>query len=411
MTKILLYALSIFILGSSELYAKKNRKMSKINIFKDIFISVDSDIKIDADNIHLSKKYKNLNIKDIYAGGSMDAIDNLRKSKANIAIVRGDILGARNNSLLGFDAYKDYGIICSPSSSVLYLISKKNINSIVDLRYMDISTGIASNIAQLYLDNIAKNSGTKLDISYNSMNLYDSLSALKDDSLDAVFMFGPSDYASIIDDEGFTIRSLPDDFFTNLTIKKGLNPHSYYLNDKKIRTFEVQNFIIAPKTTLDKNIDLKVESMVSAFGCYKTIQNIDAFYGDMYPSVKESVFKIQQRVDREDAIDFLLHKRAKTTDGERFVYYARNRSSSDMNITLSEFRTTKFDNVPIKPRHVMSTVPSGNIELKAKSQKMITILYKNPFLYRIKPTKLKVIYKNLTLEDSTIVFFMTIGDK
>ncbi len=411
MTKILLYALSVFILGSSELYAKKNRKMSEINIFKDIFISVDNDIKIDTDNIYLSKKYKDLNIKNIYAEGSMDAIDNLRKSKANIAIVRGDILGARNNSLLGFNTYKDYGIICSPSNSVLYLISKKKINSIVDLRYMEISTGIASNITQLYLNNIAKNSGTKLDISYNSMNLNDSLSALKNDSLDVVFIFGPSDYASIIDDEGLTIHSLPDDFFTNLTIKKGLNPHSYYIEDRKIRTLEVQNFIIAPKTTLDKNIDLKVESMVSAFGCYKTIQNIDAFYGDMYPSVKESVFKIQQRVDREDAIDFKLHKRVKTTDGERFVYYARNHSSSDMNITLSEFRTTKFDKVPIKPRHVMSTVPSGDIELKAKSKKMITILYKNPFLYKIKRTKLKVIYKNLTFEDSTVAFFMTIGDR
>ena len=411
MVKKILIILSILLLLSSTLYSKRDRKMSSINIFKDIFISIDSDIKIDSNSIYLSKKYQNLNIKNVSTEGSLDAIDNLRKSKANIAIVRGDVLGAKNNALLGFDEYKDYGIICSPSSSILYLISKKEINSITDLRYMEISTGLSSNITQLYLSNIAKNSGTKLDISYNSLDLDESLYALSIGRLDAIFMFAPSNYTSKITRAGLTIRSIPNDFFTNLTIKKGLNPHSYYIKDRRIRTLEVQNFIIAPKTTLDKNIDLKVESMISAFGCYKSIQNIDAFYGDMYESVKESVNNIQQMVDKEDAISFNLVQKVKTTDGTRFVYDVINSSSSDMNITLEEFRTTKFDRVPIKPRHLMTTIPSGDIELKAKSTKMVTIIYKNTFLYRVKPTKLRVIYKNTTLKDSKVEFFMTIGDR
>ncbi|MDQ7084742.1 MAG: TAXI family TRAP transporter solute-binding subunit [Sulfurovum sp.] len=411
MMKTLLYYFMIFILVSSQLHSQKDDKMSTVNIFKDIYISIDSDIKIDTKSISFSKKYQDLNIKEITTSGSLDAVDNLRKSKANIAIVRGDILGAKNNGLFGFDAYNDYGIICSPSSSILYLISEKEIHSIIDLRYMEVSTGLSSNIAQLYLSNIAKNSGTKLDIGYNSLSFDDSIHALQKGQIDAIFMFAPESYASKITKMGLKIQSVPDNFFTNLTIKKGLNPDSYYLGDRRIRTLEVQNFIIAPKTTLDKNIDLKVESLISAFSCYKTLQNIDAFYGDIYPSVKESVNKIQQRVDKEDAITFTLDQKIKTSDGERFVYYATNHSSSDMNITLEEFRTTSFDTVPIKPRHLMSTIPSGYIELKAKSQKMITILYKNTFIYTVKPTKLKVIYKNLTLEDSRIEFFIHIGDR
>ena len=411
MIKKVLYALFVFILLSSELYSKKDAKMNSVNIFKDIFISIDSDIKIDADSIQLSQKYQNLNIKSIQTKGSIDAIENIRKSKANIAIVRGDILGSKKNSLLGFDAYKDYGIVCSPSDSILYLVSKKEINSIVDLRYKEVSTGLSSNIAQLYLNNIAKNSGVELSIGYNSMDIDDSLDALENNKIDAIFMFAPYSYIRKITKKGFTIRSLPNDFFSNFSIKKGLNRYSYDIEDRYIRTFSVQNFIIAPKTTLDKNIALKVESMISSFGCYKSIQNIDAFYGDIYPSVKDSVNDIQQRVDKEDSINFYLSKKAKTSDGTRFVYYATNNSSSDMNITLDEFRTNKFDNVPIKPRHLLSITPSGNIELKAKSEKMITIIYKNTFLYRVKPTRLEVIFKNTTLQNEKIHFYMTVGDR
>ncbi len=407
--KLLFIVLTILL--STFLLSKESRKMSAVNIYKDIYISIDKDIKIKPKSIHLGKEYKDIAIRGIRTQGSLDAIDNIQKSKANIAIARGDVLGIKNNALLGFDEYKNYGIVCSPSDSILYLVSKKDIKSIIDLRNLEISTGLISNIAQLYLSNMAKNSGIELNIKYESMSLDDSLYALQRDKIDALFIFGPTSYIYKITNAGLHIISLPNDFFSNFSIKSGLNRYSYKIRDRYIKTFGVQNFIIAPKTTLDKNIDRKVEAMVNAFGCYKTIQNIDSFYGDIYPSVKDSIYKIQQQVDTEDSIIFRLIRRAKIPNGTRYVYDVINNSNSDMNITLDEFRTREFDSIPIKPRHLMSITPSGSIAIKAKSKQIMTILYENPFLYRIKPTRIEVIFKNLTIPDNKIKFYMTIGDQ
>ena len=412
--RILIFVLITIVSSGEETKKRYDTKMDDVNIFKDIFISIDEDLSIDTDSIFFSDKYKELNIRRIPTTGSLDAIANLKKSKSNISIVRGDVLGIKNNSLLGEDEYKGYGIVCSPSRSLLYLVSKKSIKSITDIRNMEISTGLSSNIAQLYLSDISKNSGISLDIGYNSLNFDDSISALEKGTIDAIFMFGPEDYAYKFANKGLTLLSLPDDFFTNLHNRKGLNRDSYYIDDRRVNTLEVQNFIIAPKTTLDENIDLKVEAMVSAFGCYKTIQNIESFYGDLHPSVKPAFSKIHKRLTtvRDGLVSFKPKgKPIKTADETRYVYYAINDSINDMNITFDEFRTKKFDKIPIRPRHLVNIVPSGIVTLKRKSKKMITFIYKNPFSYRIKNMKLKTIYKNLTAEDNTIEFYLNIGDK
>jgi len=389
---------------------KYDKKMPKVNIFKDIFLSIDSDLKIDSDSIFLSDKYQELNIRSIDTLGSLDALNNIRKSKANIAIVRGDILGAKNNGLFGLDTYKDYGIVCSSSNSFLYLVSKKTITSINDLRGMKVSTGLSSNIAQLYLSNISKNSGIKLDITYKSLDVDDSIYALKNDKIDAIFLFAPQNYAKKFSKHDLNISSLPDDFFANLSFKKGLNRESYYIGDERIRTFSVQNFVIAPKNTLDTKINVKIEAMVSAFGCYQSLQNIDSFYGEMHEMVKEAVGSIHKRIEKENAISITLRTVEKVDNGSKYIFDISNGSDSDMNITFEGFETNAFDNIPIKPRHLIEVVPSGDLGIKAKSEKMVSFIYKNPFLYTIKKKKIKTIYKNLSVKDSKVEFFLTIGD-
>ena len=390
---------------------KYDKKLSNINIFKDIFISIDRDLDIRVSDIFLSQKYEELNLRKITTEGSLDAINSLKKSKANIAIVRGDILGIKNNSLLGLEKYDNYGIICSPSSSVLYLISKKDIKSIDDMRGMRVSSGLSSNMAQLYLAGIAIDSGTPLDISYHSLNLKESIKAIQKDEIDAIFMFAPEDYLSTFLDNNLKIISLPNEFFDNLKKKKGLNPHSYYIKKRRVRTVEVQNFLIAPKNTLDAKINLKIEAMVSAFECYNTIQNIDPFYGNLHEAVKPAITSIHERIDLEEAISFSFKSKSKSDGGVKYIYEVYNNSSEDMNITLKELRTNSFDKIPIRPRHLITVVPSGDINLKKKSHKVITYIYQNPFVYDIKKRDIVIIYKNLTIKDSEDVeFVLSIGD-
>lgn len=414
---IITISLMIALWGEGKEYAlelnanakKFDKKLDSINIFNDIFLSMDSDLKINPDTIHLSQKYQDLTIKNIDTLGSLDAINNLRKSTANIAIVRGDVLAARKHALFGLDTYEDYGIVCSSSDSFLFFVAKKKINSIDEMRNMRISSGLASNIAQLYMDDISKNSGTKLDIIYESLDLDDSIYALMHDKIDAIFIFGPKSYAKKFTQNNLIINSLPNDFFTNLSIKKGLNRDALNLNGERIRTLSVQNFIIAPKNSLDAKLNSKVEAMVSAFECYRTIQNIDAYYGDLHPLVKEAVGSIHERIENENAIHVRFSHSEPVDNGRRYIYTLSNHSQNDMNITFEGFYTRAFDAIPIKPRHLIEVIPSGSLLLKAQSSEMVSFVYANPFLYTIGKQSIKVVYKNLTVEDSKVEFNLNVG--
>jgi TRAP-type uncharacterized transport system substrate-binding protein len=397
---------------SSKKSRRYDKKLSNVNIFKDIFISVDSDLHIYVEEIFLSQKYSELNLRNVPTEGSLDAINYLKKSKANIAIVRGDVLGIKNNGLLGLEKYNNYGIVCSPSTSILYLVSKKDIKSIDDMKGMRVSTGLTSNIAQLYLADIARSTGIPLDISYMSLNLEDSLSALKDDNIDAIFIFASEDFTDTFLEHKFKIHSLPNVFFNKLKVQKGLNPHSIYIKKKRIQTVEVQDFLIAPKNTLDSNMALKIEAMVSAFECYNTIQNIDPFYGDLHESLKPAIKKIHKRINLEEAISFTLKSKSKSEGTMKYIYEVSNHSDQDMNITLKELRTNSFDKIPIRPRHLITVVPSGDIALKKNAKKIVTYIYNNPFIYTVKKRNITVVYQNLTVKESEDVkFSLSIGDK
>ena len=391
---------------------KHDSKMSNINIFKDIFLSVDYDLVINSKEIFLSKKYDDLNIRQINTLGSLDALHNLKTSKSNISIVRGDILTIKKTGMLGLSIFDNYGIVCSPSSSRLYLISDKNITTINDLKNMKIATGLASNIAQVYLSNIAKNSGMSLSISYFSMDFDNAISKFERGELDAIFMFAPISATKNIIKKKLPIVSIPNDFFTNLDLKTGLENNSYYIKDRRIRTLEVQNFIIAPKDTLDTKINFKIEAMVSAFECYRTIQNIDKSYGTIHTEVKKSISKIQDRIDKEASTGFKFVSKTVNKDSVEYIYNIVNSSSIDMNISLKELRSSSFDNIPIRPRHLINVIPSGMIIVPKKGKQKITFIYKNPFIYRIKNKTINIVYENLSVKgDDDMIIKLNVGDK
>jgi len=406
MKKILLLILfSIFLISSSTIFDK-------------VFITMDK-------NLDSSIIDKNSSFIKIRSRGSLDAINNLKDNKANIAFVRGDVLGIKKNGILGLETYDNYGIICSPNKSILYLVSKKDIKSIYDFRDKKISTGVMTNLAQIYLNSVLKNSGLEFDISFNALNLYNSIDALKKGDIDIIFMFAPKKSMSEFNKNGLKIQSLPDDFFKNLTFKRGLIPFKYKIKKRTIRTFEVQNFLIAPIETLDKNISSKIEIIIKNFKCYKTIQNIDPFYGTLHPSVKDIINKINQKAKeppkpstppkkedyKDEPIQFLFKREITLENGINYIYDIENRVKSDINITFWEFKTDKFDNISIKPRHLISISPNGIIKLKGKSKRIVTFTYKNPFLYNIQPQSMEVVYKNLTMENKPLSLFLTIGDK
>ncbi len=403
MKKILfLIILSIFIYSNS-----------KSAIFDKIFLAVDNNL----DNSALDK---NISLIRVKSRGSLDAIRNLKDNKANIALVRGDVLGIKKNGILGLEPYTNYGIICSPNKSILYLVSKVDINSINDFRNKKISTGVMTNLAQIYLNNVLKNSGLEFDISFNALNLNSSIRALKKGTIDIILMFAPKYALYKFNKSGLVIKSLPDDFFKNLTFRRGLKSFSYRIKNRKIRTLAVPNFFIAPVKTIDKNISSKIEQIVKRFECYKHIPHINSFYGVLHPLVKDIINSINQKEKeppkkenfKNRPIKFLFKRKVILDNEVSYVYNIENRVSSDVNISFWEFRTNSFDNMPIKPRHLISIFPKGVMNFKGKSKKIVTFTYKNPFLYKISPREIEVVYKNLSKEsnNSVLSLYLTIGD-
>ncbi len=405
MMRFLILFLPLF-LFSVEIVEKK---LDRENIFDDLYITYDKALNIKSIPISSYYKKKGLKVKKIAVEGSLDAILNLRKSEANIAIVRGDVLGIQKNKILKIEPYTDYGIVCSPNKSYLFLASREKINSILDFRFKVVSVGSVSNFGQLYLNSVAKNVGIEQDIMFLSMNLKESLKAFKDGALDIIFIFGTKSDAKKILKAGMELNSLPDDLIDNLTFKKGLHLNRIKFGKREIVTYQVPNFIIAPLNTIDENIENKIEAVISAFQCYKKIQNIEPFYGDLHPAIKNAISNLHKRLSRQKAIEIVLKNRVVTNEDIKYFYYIKNNSKFDMNVTFDYYKTKAFDKIPIKPRHLLTQIHQPIIKLKPKSKKMITFIYKNRFLYRIKPTIIEAIFENETTKEKIIVP-LKIGD-
>jgi len=380
----------------------------KVNILKEIVFSLSS-----------KKKIPSLKNKQILRDGGLGKIYAIKDYVANFSIVRGDILGINNAGMYGFEAFTNYGLLCSTSEDILYLVSKKEIKSIYDLRRKSISVGNISDMAQIYLQEIAKNSGVILDINFQSYSFSDSMQMLSNDKLDAFFIFAPK--RKIIDmvKKGLYISSMPDDFTKVLSTKSGLKKVKYKIDGRLVRSYKVPNFVVGVVNTLDTKINDKVKDVVRAFECYKQVKVPDAFYGNVHPYLAKAIEDIQAEIDakkllneKRDALTIKFFKEKKSSGSKLYYYQINNASSDDVNLTFTTAKTKAFDRYAFKPRHLLNIqLANPIIEVKANSKKLISFKYHNPFSTRLKNLKLDLNFKRKDADGQEFSIPLIIGDE
>ena len=380
----------------------------KVNILKEIVFSLSS-----------KKKIPSLKNKQILRDGGLGKIYAIKDYVANFSIVRGDVLGINNAGLYGFEAFTNYGLLCSTSEDILYLVSKKEIKSIYDLRRKSISVGNISDMAQIYLQEIAKNSGVILDINFKSYSFSDSMQMLSNDKLDAFFIFAPKRKIISMVKQGLYISSMPDDFTKILSTKSGLKKVKYKIDGRLVRSYKVPNFVVGVVDTLDTKINNKVKDVVRAFECYKQVKVPDAFYGNVHPYLAKAIESIHAEIDakkllneKRDALTIKFFKEKKSSDSKLYYYQISNTSSDDVNLTFTTSKTKAFDKYAFKPRHLLNIqLANPIIEVKANSKKLISFKYHNPFSTRLKNLKLDLNFKRKDTDGQEFSIPLIIGDE
>lgn len=387
-------------------------KDRKTNILKDILLSVAP-----------KENLPSLKMKKIYRNGNLDRIYDLRDYISNFAIVRGDVLGIINAGLYGFEAYKNYGILCSHSKEILYLVSTKKIKSIYDLRRKKISIGNISDISQIYLKDIAKASGVILNIDFKSFNFKDSIKKVRNGVIDAFFIFAPKKKVLEIVKNGLYVSSMPNDFLKILNDKQGLNSVKYKIDGRLIRSYSVPDYIVGVVKTLDTNLAKKVRKVVESFGCYKQAAIPNPFYGKLHPELMNAITAIKADADaaakekklfadksRELSIKFYKEKKIKNK--KIYYYQIKNVSPNDINLTFQTATTNALDKYAVKPHHLFKIeLAKTIINVKANSTKLISFRYFNPFAIRINNLKLELKFKKTDSSGEEFSIPLTVGDE
>lgn len=382
-----------------------------IDVLKNIVFSTDNSLNQGYKNFRIKQKY-DLKVQRLDSIGSLDVVQKLQNSRINTGIVRGDVLGIKKNALYGFDAFANYGIVCAQSSSVLYMIAKRKIKSIYEMRGMTIATGKVTNLAQIYLSDMARNSGISLNINYTSLEFEAALEALAADDVDMIFMFGPTSYVRDAVEKDFIVSSFTPQMKKLLQKRQGLLNFTYKIDKERIATYKVPNYVIAPLVTLDTEIAKKIKALVDTFACYKRIQNIDPFYGQLHPEVKNAIAQLraeEANLNNKGSVKLSLINVKKEKGDTKYFFQLQNSYAQDVNVTFDYYKTKLFDSTAFKPRHVLDVFPKGKIEVKANNSRLVSFIYKNNFTTRIKQSEISLIFQDLT-NKSTISVPLEIGD-
>jgi len=122
---------------------------------------------------------------------SFDVFKDIKKGKALLAIVRGDIL-VDNRELKKFQIISKLKL-----PTYLYLVSKNGVNNAYDLLNSDekkdgvkhISVGYLNDLANIYLKDIAKNVYSQYSFRYKYFPPKESFQKLKEGKIDAAYLF------------------------------------------------------------------------------------------------------------------------------------------------------------------------------------------------------------------------------
>jgi len=420
---------------SKVTFLKSRFELEDTDTVNDIVISSRHQQRIP----NLSNELK-IGAKNVKRNNNLQIISDLENSVANFGIVRGDILGLKNIGAYNLSAYSNYGILCSPSQSVLHLVGNSEIKTIYDLRFKRVSIGDVSDISQVYLKNAALKSGMIKDIEFKSLSINDSIVALRDGKIDAFFLFAPKEYIYKYLENNFYISSIPDDIRSGVNLEEGLNILRYKINERVLQTFKTPNYIVAPLATLDINISSKIEIVAHKFGCFKSMRIPKPFYGQLHPEflaaferMKAKLLADKLKKEQEDklkkdeatkkelaknAIDDLRNavnvtfvERKEHDEYTEFIYKASNVSAVNANVSFEYVKTEFFDKTSVKAHHVIKLTSSNPlIMLEANSAKFISFKYSNPFAVRIDKLDAEVVFKDHRYSDRILYAPLVIGE-
>lgn len=398
-------------------YLKDKYEKANSNTTKNIVLSAKRQDKIPA-----LKNNMNIKSQKIIRQGGLDTLADIEHSVSNFALVRGDILGLKNAGLYGLEPFNNYGILCSPSESVLFLVSHEEIKSVYDLRSKTLSIGNISDIAQVYLQKVAKNSGILQDIRFKSYSINKSMNALDKKEIDAFFLFAPISYMNKFLDKGFYISSVPKDFYSVLNTKEGLKRLKYKINGRMISSFKTPTFLVSPLASADIELVDKIGVVADKFGCMDNVKIPNAFYGQLHPELLNAIAKKKENDLASLVLDDLAAKRfaikvsfynKKIEDDKHvYLYKVHNTSNEDINVSFDHFETKLFDRSTIKPHHLFKiNTKKANMKVLKKSEKLVSFTYENPFASRIKPFNLILVFKDERYDDNYVSISSRIGDK
>jgi hypothetical protein len=402
-------------------FLKDKYKKIETNLTNDIVFSVKESTELpdffNNDNIGFTR---------VNRPGNIDFINDIDFSVANFSLIRGDILGLKLRGAHGLTPFNNYGLLCSPSESVLYLVSKSNINSILDLRGKVVSTGVISDIAQIYLEKVASKAGILRDIRFKSLNVADSMAALESGKIDAFFLFESKEYIYEFLDRGLYISNLPRDFALAMNTKEGLTRFKYEIDDRLVSTYSAPNYIIAPLVSMDSDLIKKIEIVTLAFACQNNTKMPKAFFGMNHPEYINALASIREkeraliisraeerRIRKErEALNVKLFKIEEEKESQTYYYVIENNSSMDANVTFLKIETKALDETSIKPHHLFKYDGRKFTSFVEKnSTKLISFTYKNPFTMKINDLPLDLIFRDHRYSDRLMDIHTHVGDQ
>ena len=416
---------------SKVVFLKNKYELINADTVNEIVVSTNHQDKVP----DLTNKYK-INAKHVKRKNNIQVINDLENSMSNFGIVRGDILGLKNKAAYDLSAYNNYGILCSPSHSVLHLVSNKQINSIFDLRYKKISIGDVSDIAQIYLKNAAQKSGMIKDIQFKSLSIEDSIKALDKGKIDAFFLFAPKQYIYKYLKNNFYISSIPQEIKSEINMEEGLKVLKYKINERVVHTLQTPNYLISPLATLDLNITNKIEVVAKKFGCFKSMKIPKEFYGQLHPELlniyekikaelaaqklKDDAAKkaaldaanlIKNKSDLRNAVNIAFSGKKIFDNYTEYIYTITNKTPKITNVNFEYIKTNFFDKYSVKPHHVIKlSSTTRKIPIDANSSKVITFKYKNTFALNIDNLSVDLVFKDLRYNDRILNIPLVIGE-
>ena len=237
---------------------------------------------------------------------SLDAFNDIKLSKATVAIVRGDIL-ADNMAVKNFftnRAFQDFKVVSKLDdsfSTFLYLVSKNGESDAYKLLNPDpkrkemkkISVGYLKDLSNIYLLDIAKSVNSNYRFRYKFYSAEETFSKLNEESIDAGYLFLSKKMVDRARKEGFTLTSItkPMNIKEEQFAKKIKEQKAFHPMANGIR---VDNYLVASSSISDFDLTVLTFALKNSSSL---VGNIKSEYGE----IDGRIPKISAKIDMQQA--------------------------------------------------------------------------------------------------------------